>query len=114
MQQQWKDAYPGLTGQILSYAMLAIGRNVEQGSFSALWAATSPEIEEKKQNGWYFSDPVSHAPPSAASRANRSQAQPGKESSQASDPKLGAALWDLTERIIKDKAGDDAIVPWDS
>ncbi|KAH7063728.1 dehydrogenase with different specificitie [Macrophomina phaseolina] len=98
MQQQWKDAYPGLTGQILSYAMLAIGRNVEQGSFSALWAATSPEIEEKKQNGWYFSDP----------------AQPGKESSQASDPKLGAALWDLTERIIKDKAGDDAIVPWDS
>lgn len=32
MQQQWKDAYPGLTGKLLSWAMLAIGRDVEQGS----------------------------------------------------------------------------------
>lgn len=47
MQQQWKDAYPGLLGKLLTTAMLAVGRNVEQGSFSALYAATSPEIEER-------------------------------------------------------------------
>ncbi|RAL08874.1 short chain dehydrogenase/reductase family protein [Aspergillus homomorphus CBS 101889] len=98
MQQQWKDAYPGLFGNILSKLMLAVGRNVEQGSFSALWAATSPEVEEKGWNGWYFSD----------------VAQPGKESSQASDPTLGVALWDLSHRLIKEKAGEDAVVDWNA
>lgn len=58
MQQQWKDAYPGITGKLLSNAMLFAGRSVEQGSYSALWAATSMEIEEKGWNGWYFNDPV--------------------------------------------------------
>jgi NAD(P)-dependent dehydrogenase (short-subunit alcohol dehydrogenase family) len=96
MQQQWKDAYPGITGQLLSNAMLFAGRDVEQGSYSALWAATAPEIEDKDMNGFYFNDP----------------GQPGKESSQASDEKLGAALWDLSERIIKDKLGSDALLDW--
>jgi hypothetical protein len=98
MQQQWKDAYPGLFGKMVSAAMIAVGRSVEQGAFSALYAATSPEIEEKGWNGYYFSD----------------VGQPGKESSQASDPKLGAALWDLSHRIIKDKVGDDALTDWSS
>ncbi|CAK49037.1 uncharacterized protein An09g01150 [Aspergillus niger] len=87
MQQQWKDAYPGLLGKLLTTVMLAAGRTPEHGSFSALYAATSPEVEEKGWNGYYFSDP----------------AQPGKESAQASDPSLGAALWDLSHRIIKEK-----------
>jgi len=98
MQQQWKDAYPGLLGKLLTTVMLAGGRDVEQGSYSALYAATSPEVEEKGWNGYYFSDP----------------GQPGKESKQASDPVLGAALWDLSLRIIKDKVGEDAIVDWTS
>jgi len=97
MQQQWKDAYPGLLGKVLTAAMLAGGRDVEQGSFSALYAATSPEVEEKGWNGYYLNDP----------------ANPGKESAQASDPALGAALWELSERIIKEKLGEDALVPWD-
>jgi len=97
MQQQWKDAYPGLFGEMITAAMLAGGRDVEQGSYSALYAATSPEIEEKGWNGFYFIDP----------------GKPGKESSQASDPALGAALWELSERIIKDKVGSDALVDWD-
>lgn len=59
MQQQWKDAYPGITGKLLSNAMLAVGRDVEQGAYSALWACTSEEIEEKDWNGYYFVDPVS-------------------------------------------------------
>ncbi|KAH1859744.1 hypothetical protein KXX54_006882 [Aspergillus fumigatus] len=98
MQQQWKDAYPGLLGKLLTTAMLAVGRNVEQGSFSALYAATSPEIEEKGWNGYYFSD----------------VAQPGKESAQASDPMLGAALWDLSHRLLKEKVGEDGLVDWNA
>ena len=98
MQQQWKDAYPGLFGKIVSASMLAIGRDVEQGSYSALYAATSPEVEDKGWNGYYFSDP----------------GQPGKESAQASDPTLGAALWELSERIIREKVGEDALVDWRS
>lgn len=96
MQQQWKDAYPGITGKLLSNAMLFAGRDVEQGSYSALWACTADEIEEKNMNGFYFNDP----------------GQPGKETSQASDENLGAALWDLSERIVKDKLGQDALVDW--
>ncbi|KAF7507370.1 hypothetical protein GJ744_010687 [Endocarpon pusillum] len=98
MQQQWKDAYPGLFGKLVTTVMLAGGRDVEQGSYSALYAATSPEIEDKGWNGYYFTDP----------------GQPGKESSQASDPALGAALWDLSQRLIKEKAGEDALVDWSS
>lgn len=98
MQQQWKDAYPGLTGKLITWAMLAGGRDLEQGSYSALWALTSPKIEEENMNGWYFNDPD----------------MPGKESSQASDPALGTALFDLGERIIKDKLGPDALVDWKS
>jgi len=97
MQQQWKDAYPGLFGKMVTAVMLAGGRDIEQGSYSALYAATSPEIEEKGWNGFYFTDP----------------GQPGKESSQASDPALGAALWELSERIIKGKVGPDAMVDWE-
>lgn len=98
MQQQWKDAYPGLFGKLVTTIMLAGGRDVEQGSYSALYAATSPEVEEKGWNGYYFTDP----------------GQPGEESSQASDPALGAALWDLSQRLIKDKVGEDALVDWSS
>ena len=98
MQQQWKDAYPGLFGKIVTAIMLAGGRDVEQGSYSALYAATSPEIEEKGWNGYYFTDP----------------GQPGKESSQASDPKLGAALWDLSKRMIVEIVGEDGWTDWTS
>ncbi|KAL4758184.1 short chain dehydrogenase/reductase family protein [Aspergillus foveolatus] len=98
MQQQWKDAYPGLFGKLLTTVMLAAGRNVEQGSYSALYAATSPEVEEKGWNGYYLQD----------------VGQPGKESSLASDPVLGAALWDLSHRMIRDILGNDAVADWTS
>jgi len=98
MQQQWKDAYPGLTGKLLSWAMLAIGRDVEQGSYSALWALTSPRIEEEDLNGYYFADPDKE----------------GNETSQASNPELASNLWDLSTSLIKEKLGDDALVDWNS
>jgi hypothetical protein len=98
MQQQWKDAYPGITGVLLTNAMLFVGRSPEQGSYSALWALTDPSIEEKDLNGYYFADPD----------------QPGKETAQASDPALGAALWDLSTRLVKEKVGDDALIDWNA
>jgi NAD(P)-dependent dehydrogenase (short-subunit alcohol dehydrogenase family) len=70
MQQQWKDAYPGITGKLLSNVMLFAGRDPEQGSYSALWALTSDEIEEKNMNGFYFNDPVSHLPVELQSNSN--------------------------------------------
>jgi NAD(P)-dependent dehydrogenase (short-subunit alcohol dehydrogenase family) len=96
MQQQWKRAYPGLFGQIVSATMLAIGRDIEQGSYSALYALTAPEIEEKNMNGQYFADVAS----------------PSKESSQGQDHLLGAALWDLSHRLVEEKVGRDAMVDW--
>jgi len=98
MQQQWKDAYPGLFGKLVTAVMLAGGRDVEQGSYSALWAASSPEIEEKGYNGYYFQDAD----------------MLGKESNQASDPMLGAALWDLSHRMIRDVVGQDAFCDWNA
>lgn len=98
MQQQWKYAYPGLIGKLLTCTNTAVGRDPEQGAYSALWAATSPEIEEKGMNGFYFSD----------------LGTPGKETSQASDPALGAALWELSERLVKEKLGENALVDWNA
>jgi len=96
MQEQWKDAYPGITGQIASVANKAVGRSPEQGSFSALYAATSPEVEEKGWNGVYLNDPGTL----------------GKETSQASDMKLASSLWNLSQQIVKEKLGDDALQDW--
>ncbi|EXJ90394.1 hypothetical protein A1O1_03495 [Capronia coronata CBS 617.96] len=97
MQQQWKSAYPGIFGKMLTWAMTTVGRDIEQGSYSALWAATSPEIEEKDLQGYYFADP----------------GQPGKETSQASDRALAEALWNLSINLITEKVGEDALVLWD-
>jgi NAD(P)-dependent dehydrogenase (short-subunit alcohol dehydrogenase family) len=96
MQQQWESAYPGLTGKIIKNVSLALGRDPEQGSYAGLWAAISPEIIEKGYNGYYFTDP----------------GQLGKESSQANDPWLQWACWDLSERLVKEKLGSDALLPW--
>lgn len=58
MQQQWEDAYPGITGKIVKAFTLASSRSPEQGSYSGLYAACSDEVVEKKYNGVYLSDPV--------------------------------------------------------
>jgi hypothetical protein len=38
----------------------------------------------------------------------------GGESAQASDPKLGANLWELSLQVIREKLGDDGLLPWDA
>lgn len=76
--------------------MQAIGRDVEQGSYSALWALTSSRIEEENLNGYYFVDPDKE----------------GEETSQASNPELASNLWDLSTSFIKEKLGEDALADW--
>ncbi|EED17743.1 short chain dehydrogenase/reductase family protein [Talaromyces stipitatus ATCC 10500] len=98
MQQQWKEAYPGLLGKLLTATMQAISRDPEQGAYSALYAAVSPEVEEKGWNGHYFTDP----------------GQLGQRSKQASGPALGDSLWELSEKMIQDVVGEDALVDWNS
>jgi len=36
----------------------------------------------------------------------------GKETSQAQEAQLGANLWSLSEQLVKEKAGQDALLPW--
>lgn len=76
--------------------MQAVGRDIEQGSYSALWALTSKDVEDNDMNGGYFTDP----------------AKPDKGSSQAQDAHLGLALWRLSEKLVKEKLGDDAFNDW--
>ncbi|KAL4880630.1 hypothetical protein BJY04DRAFT_208030 [Aspergillus karnatakaensis] len=96
MQNQWKDAYPGLLGRLLTTVMTTVSRSAEQGSFSALYAATSPEVEEKGWNGYYFTDP----------------GQPGKESMLANDVALGSNLWNLSHELVKSVVGEDGMEDW--
>jgi len=96
MQQQWKDAYPGILGKVLTNGSLLFGRDPVQGSYSALYAALSDEIVEKNYNGAYFSDPY----------------QLGGETAQACDENLITALWELSERMVKRIVGQDALKEW--
>ena len=60
-QVQFKDAYGGTVGSILKGATAPFMRSQaqEKGSLSTLWAATSPEVEEKNLQGVYVTDPGS-------------------------------------------------------
>ncbi|KAL5525795.1 hypothetical protein ACEPAG_7132 [Sanghuangporus baumii] len=95
-QNQLKDAYGETTGGILKTATVPFMRTPDQGSLSTLWAATSPEVEEKNLQGSYVTDPGSV----------------GGETKQAQDDLLGEQLWTLAQKLIKEKAGEDAFLDW--
>jgi hypothetical protein len=89
------------------------------------YAATDPEVIEKEWNGYYlqvcilFVHPLYFLPYQLVSMPLptlsfplQDPASPGKETSQASDPKLGTALWELSERMVKEVVGEDALLPW--
>lgn len=92
MEEQWKTAYPGITGQLIAWAVKAVGRDPEQGSYGIHWALTAPEVE----SAGYFVDPGKR----------------GDESTQACDGELGRALWELSEGLVREKVGEDALVDW--
>jgi len=96
MQKQWRDAYPGIMGAAIENVTEFFGRAPEQGAYSALWAAFSPEIVEKNYQAAYIQDP----------------GKVGGETKQAQDGMLAEACWQLSERIIRDKVGEDALGSW--
>jgi len=97
MQDQWNEAYPGILGEALKKFAIATSRSPEQGSYSGLYAACSDDVVKNDWNGVYLSDPGTL----------------GKESAQGEDLNLGAALWELSERMVTRIVGKDALVPWD-
>ncbi|KAH0052615.1 NAD(P)-binding protein, partial [Aureobasidium melanogenum] len=70
---------------------------VRSTSRIVLYAATSPDVENKYLNGAYLVD----------------VGIPGREKDLAADPSLGPGFWDISERAIKAVVGKDAMVPWD-
>ncbi|KDQ57684.1 hypothetical protein JAAARDRAFT_58272 [Jaapia argillacea MUCL 33604] len=91
-QDQFKEAYGKPLGTVLKHVVTPFMRDPEQGSLSTLWAATSDEVKQ----GMYYTDPGEN----------------GKESAQASDEKLGANLWMLSEQLVRERLGDNALLPW--
>ncbi len=96
-QDQFKEAYGVVFGTIMKSLTVPFMRTPEEGSLCALWAATSNEVEKEGMNGRYFTDP----------------GQVSEGSTQAQDPELGKNLWELSEQLVKQKLGKDALLPWD-
>lgn len=96
-QDQFKEAYGQAFGSIMKAVTVPFMRTPEQGSLSTLWAATSEDVEKEGLQGYYFTDPGT----------------PGKETAQACDEQLGKNLWDVSELLVKQKLGDDGLLPWD-
>lgn len=97
-QDQFKEAYGNVFGTIMKTVTVPFMRAPEQGSLSTLWAATSDEVEKKDLQGVYVTDPGKW----------------GGETSQAQNEELGENLWNLAHTLIKEKAGADALLDWQS
>ncbi|KAI9636669.1 uncharacterized protein MKK02DRAFT_45374 [Dioszegia hungarica] len=85
------ESYP-ILGKALEYIAPAVFMTKEQGSESALWAATAPGLGEPEKraqvNGQYFTE---------------ADGKPGTESSQAQDPGMAARFWALCVKALKEK-----------
>jgi len=95
-QDQFKEAYGGVLGSLMKNIVTPFMRSADEGSLSTLWAATSDDVEKNDWQGCYFKDPGTL----------------GKETKQASDPKLGENLWNLSNQLVKEKLGEDGLLPW--
>ena len=96
-QDQFKEAYGKVFGTLLKSVTVPFMRNPDQGSLSTLWAASSDDVKVGGKDK-YYSDP----------------ATPGGESKQACDSELGARLWKLSEELVWQKVGTDALLPWNT
>ena len=98
IQDQFKQAFGNTIGQIIKVLQTPMMRSPAEGSLGTLWAAVSPEVDERYEEiqGAYVPDP----------------GKIGRETEQARDETLEDNVWNLCERLIKDKAGSDAPYPW--
>lgn len=95
-QDQFKDAYGQLAGTLIKAVTVPFMRSPEEGSLSTLWAASSPDVEMHNLNGEYITDPGKW----------------GGESEQGKDWQLADNLWKLSTELVKEKAGEDALLDW--
>lgn len=77
----------GRLGNVIHYITKKLAKTPENGALTQLYAATSPEIEEKNYKGIYFV-PVSKV---------------GKAISAAQNPEFSKKLWDYTDDLIMEK-----------
>ena len=77
-------------------AVSAIARNPDQGSLAALYAAVSPDVDDKDLQGVYLDDP----------------GHEGIMIGEATDDARGEQFWDTAQVVIKQVAGDDALLSW--
>ncbi|KAI0333141.1 NAD-binding protein [Cubamyces sp. BRFM 1775] len=94
---QLKDAYGLVVGSVLKYLTLPLAQRPAQGCLSVVWAATAAEVD---RNGW-------------SGRYLDGVGQLAEPSKLAQDPELGRNLWVLSEQLVKEKLGPDALLPWD-
>ncbi|KAG8890414.1 hypothetical protein FRB98_008449 [Tulasnella sp. 332] len=96
IQDQVKSAFGQVLGTILTTLQTPFLRTPGEGSIGTLWAALSPEIEEKNYQGVYIPDP----------------GKIGGETKQTQDPTLEKNVWDLCHRLMTGKMGKDGLLPW--
>ncbi|KAG8985119.1 hypothetical protein FRB93_006071 [Tulasnella sp. JGI-2019a] len=97
IQDQVKSAFGETFGSILLTLQTPFLRTPEEGSIGTLWAALAPEVEEKNYQGVYIPDP----------------GKVGGKTKQAQDSTLEKNVWDLCQKLITDKLGNDGLLAWD-
>ncbi|KAL0948475.1 hypothetical protein HGRIS_011044 [Hohenbuehelia grisea] len=103
-QAQFKEAYGTILGTMLEAVTIPFMRNPEQGSASTVWAAVSPAVdgsdgksESEKWQGAYVTDPGVKSVPSG----------------MALDDEIAENLWRLSEELVAEKLGADALLDWE-
>ncbi|RPD55683.1 NAD(P)-binding protein [Lentinus tigrinus ALCF2SS1-7] len=96
--EQFKEAYGKVMGTFAKAAVVPLMRSPENSSLSALWAATSEDVEKQGWNGHYFTE----------------AGKVSEESKQAQDEELRKNLWVLSEKLVTEKMGSDALLSWDA
>jgi len=77
-------------------AVSAIARNPDQGSLAALYAAVSPDVDDKDLQGVYLDDP----------------GHEGIMIGEATDDERGEEFWRTAQEVIQQIGGDDALLSW--
>lgn len=94
-QEGFKKAYP-IVGQILAPVVSALARPTDRGALAALYAAVSPGIDDDGLQAAFLDDP----------------AHVGSTISEAEDDAKADEFWRTSQEVIKQVAGEDALISW--
>ncbi|WVQ79868.1 hypothetical protein IAT38_001968 [Cryptococcus sp. DSM 104549] len=93
-QQGTTEAYGNLIGKTLENVAQALFMSKEQGAESALWAGVGQSVVQRREEvqGRYFTE---------------ADGKVDTESEQGKDDELARKLWELSVKVLKEKAGYD-------